>query len=286
MPRTEGEAELRKHQRIQQEVKELGLMIDDSSKARASENHTPIVALKQDMWLPYFKAGATCKVKFAKCEQVKHGQFVLVRHGEHVRVVRFISWKFLDGRTVLYFIPGPTVRRVVSSSSVELVGVVLTVTDPASNKEIDPNKTNIFLRIWNEMTTYGTGGFWVGLYRFADSIVIDFSSLRHEKKRHSEGVLQTWHKLESWRREAERRRKAEEASKRKKSRKPGWNEVELDREASEGFREDDYDEVKKKLNQTSDAEMAKWWTQSERQEVEKKSTRTAYHRHNHQRWGT
>lgn len=266
MSRYDAEAELRERQRVQEEVKVLGGMIDDVTSARAQDAKCPLVAMSRDMWPPHFVAGAICKVHFVRCEQVERGRFILVRYKGKVHVVRFIGWKFKEGRTVLEFIPGPTDHRVVSSGDVELLGEVLSVVDERSGKEVDPHKVSFFTKIWNVATTYGTAGFWSGLYRFLDSFVVDTSSAKHEKKRHKDSIWKMWHKLEGWRTEVEERKQAEDAQRlaRKRNKKKHWDELEFDADTIDNLPEDHYDEVKEKLAKTSDADMASWWTPSER----------------------
>ncbi|MBQ7567405.1 hypothetical protein IJT17_01200 [bacterium] len=253
--------------RLENEIRLMGKMVEQAASGSASdaaeEIDSQIIQLPQDMWPPLFVSGAKCKLSSHKFENIPRGSFIIVRYRGHIHVVRMLSWKFVDNKIALTFIPGPKDHRAITTSELELLGLVHEVANPLSGEVANPNRSSIFAYIWNNITNYGTKVWWRGLYNLIDTFIIDAST---RSKQVQKQELSFWDGLKlvrAWTKDEEKR-KQQEALEKKRSKK--WRRAgdDLEYHDNETIEEDSYDEAKRKLAGLTDQDLDKWWIDVER----------------------
>ncbi len=209
-------------EQLQRRLNENIRLVDGSlNRSKAEEDGRPrkfpTVVIHEDLWKPQFVSG--CKIEIENCEfeSVPMGDFVVVRIGHNVRIVRMLGWKYVAGKVNIIYLSAPGVRKPTISSDLSLLGRVHSVTNPAG-KTFDPNVRGDFDKMYSTVSLFGTKSIFTGLFSMIGSFCSDWMTRPGIKKRNKDSFLQGLKKIERWDREIKDKREKERLQDKQKKR--------------------------------------------------------------------
>lgn len=197
--------------------------------ADGREQQYPSFDPSRHPWPPLFLAGDLVEFEPRRLEEVRVGDYVVVRHPTGVRVGRFLDWRYDGAGVSMLVLLDVQSRKPERLPGALFLGAVVWVT--RGDSRTDPNRVGFLRRLYLGVTACGTSSPLGRTRLYVQEALLVMSARRNEQKR-SPGLLSALRDI------SEEHRKERELAAREKARREARKAADAEALALAGSRDD------------------------------------------------